>query len=354
MKKKILTVCLATTMTVASAFGAFAAAAPSATYVNDFEGGLGTGVSVVGSGAIVTDADTNFGDVYHNNIALNTTPRSNYLLLPSNSLMGLSGKTEGSISFWVNLGTHESGFMWANMFGAYAAAPSPNNGFPFFVLETRLIAQLNHAGWSDFTNAQNDAGTNKIDTTWFDDGAWHLYTASFTTTSLKIYVDGILQNGWTVNGTSDGQVMAGIFTNTAELDYITLGGNQAWDWGDKDSSLMFDDFAVYDVALSPADITSIMNEKALGNAPILKEEPSTEAPTTAEEPTTAAATVTTAATTTAAGAATSTTAAASAAVTTTKASNTADNTASTAVLLLVAGVGATFVVLASRKSKVTE
>jgi hypothetical protein len=342
MKKKILTVCLATTMTVASAFSAFALGAPTPTYFNDFEGGLGTGVSVVGSGEVVAAADTDFGNVYHNNTALSTTPRSNYLLLPSDCLMGLSGKTEGSISFWVNLGTHESGFMWANMFGAYGSAPSPDNTTPAFALETRLIGLINLAGYTDLLPAQNVATTNKVDVSWLTDGKWHLYTATFTATTFKIYVDDVLQNSWVLDGVTAGQVVAGIFTNTADLDYITLGGNQAFNWADKDSSLQFDDFAVYDVALDATEIDQIILDKI----------PTANDPTTTAETTAAAVTTTAAAVTTTAAAAT--TAAAGAAVTTTKASNTADNTASTAVLLLVAGVGATFVVLASRKSKVTE
>ena len=95
------------------------------------------------------------------------------------------------------------------------------------------LLQINNNGWCDFTDAQNDNGACKLwhgDDDWLADGEWHLYTAVLTPTTGKVYIDGEIANSWTVSGSGDGNVIAGLFTNGADLKYICLGGNQAWDW----------------------------------------------------------------------------------------------------------------------------
>jgi hypothetical protein len=64
-----------------------------------------------------------------------------------------------------------------------------------------------------------------------------------------------------VDGTTGGSVIKGLFSNGADLKYICLGGNQAWNWGDQDPGFMFDDIAIYDVELSAKQIESIMANK---------------------------------------------------------------------------------------------
>ena len=72
---------------------------------------------------------------------------------------------------------------------------------------------------------------------------------TLTETQAIVYIDGNVANSWTVAGSGDGNTISGLFTNGADLKYICLGGNQAWDWGDNDPGFWFDDFAVYDKAL---------------------------------------------------------------------------------------------------------
>jgi hypothetical protein len=131
-------------------------------------------------------------------------------------------------------------------------------------LQYRGVLQVNNNGWCDFTDAQNVSGTNTVyhnATDWLADHEWHYYTATFTETTAKVYFDGVLKNEWAVDGESNGGVIKGLFSNGADLSYICLGGNQAWGWGDPDPGFMFDDFAVYDVELSAAQILSIIGKK---------------------------------------------------------------------------------------------
>ncbi len=44
----------------------------------------------------------------------------------------------------------------------------------------------------------------------------------------------------------------------AGLEYICLGGNQAWDWGDPDPGFGFDDIFLYNKVLSKNEIKQLM------------------------------------------------------------------------------------------------
>jgi len=88
----------------------------------------------------------------------------------------------------------------------------------------------------------------------------------FTPTTAKVYIDGEIANEWEIDGTNN--TAAGLFSNGSELQYICLGGNQAWNWGDNDPGFWFDDIAIYNQELSKAQIKAIMGLKtnvAYGN-----------------------------------------------------------------------------------------
>ena len=229
-------------------------------YSNNFESGVGT-ATIVGNGQIKTVPTNGFGSVFHNAIG-GQAIRSNYLLLPNNIFANLqtSGSKSLSIAFWVNKGTATDNF-WTPIFSAYGAAPvAGKNTWPMMVLQSRLVAQVNCAGWTDLTDADNVAATNFVSTLWLDDLAWHFYTAIFTETSVKIYIDGVVKNSWTLSGT-DGHTVSGLFTNGSDLKYICLGGNQAWEWGDVDPAYMYDDLAIYSSALTVEQMNSIISAK---------------------------------------------------------------------------------------------
>jgi hypothetical protein len=232
-------------------------------YSNNFENGAGS-ATIIGNGQIVSESAP-FGQVFHN-AAGGQGIRSNYLKLPTNIFANLqsSGSKELTIAFWVNKGTAVN-YYWTPIFTAYGAAPNPTNIWPMLALQSRLLAQVNCAGWSDFTGAQNVLGSNKESTIWLDDNAWHYYTAVFTETNVKIYVDGVIQNEWNLNGNSDGGSVSGLFNNGSELTYIALGGNQAWDWADPDPAYKFDDLVIYSTALTVGQINENRAAKYLLN-----------------------------------------------------------------------------------------
>ena len=246
---------------------------PTPVYFNDFSSA--TGVELVGNGAFEEDADSHFGQVFHNDIGNTSAVRTNYLKLPTDILSHSATSKEMTIGFWVNKKS-ENDYFFTPLFAAYGAAPNAGvNTWPMFVCETRGLIQLNCAGYCDFGindsspgTTYND-GTPYVNTTWLDDGNWHYYTVTLTSTKAKVYVDGKLKNGWTVDDTSDGQKISGLFTNGSDLNYITLGGNQAWNWNDPDPAFAFDDFAVYDKALTAEQIAQIISDKNSGVTPVL-------------------------------------------------------------------------------------
>lgn len=236
---------------------------PEPVFFNNFDNT--SGLTIVGGGSFTTDADPYFGKVFQN---ITGGMRQNYLLLPEDALSHSAETHQMSIGVWVNAANAgaSSDYMWAPLFMAYGAAP--NNGentWPMFACQYRGVLQLNNAGWTDYTDVQNVAGVNTLyhnETDWLADKQWHYYTAVFDGENAKVYFDGELKNEWQMDGTNNTQM--GLFTNGADLKYICLGGNQAWNWGDNDPGFAFDDIAIYDMALSASDIQDIMTVKRGG------------------------------------------------------------------------------------------
>jgi len=247
--------------TIAFALFAFVSMqAQTVLYSNTFESGVGD-ATIVGNGAIEASGNSKYGNVFHN-AAGGQAIRTNYLLLPNTIFANLqtSGVKEVTIAFWVNKGTAVD-YYWTPVFSAYGAAPlSTGNTWPMMVLQSRLVAQVNCAGWTDLLDADNVNALNAPSTTWIDDAAWHYYTATFTETSVKVYIDGVIKNAWNCNGT-DGHTVNGLFSNGSLLTYICLGGNQAWNWGDPDPAYLFDDVTIYSGALTQTQIQTNITAK---------------------------------------------------------------------------------------------
>jgi len=236
---------------------------PNPVYFNDFSSS--EGLTQVGSGEFIDDVDPRFGQIYHNNPENSTTPRTNYLKLPSDVLTHSGTTQEMTVGFWVNCKSTTE-YFFCPLFSAYSTTKQGvDNGWPMFMCQSRCLLQINAGDgyWSDFVDAQNDKGTNNATTVWLDDNKWHYYTVTLTSTKAIVYVDGVVQNSWTLDGTSVGQNISGFFTKAASGTYpeVCLGGNQAWGWGDKDPSYGFDDFAVYDAALTAEQIAQIISNK---------------------------------------------------------------------------------------------
>ena len=245
---------------------------PAPVYFNDFSFATSgsDGIEIVGNGQFENDADARFGRVFHNDPGETPTKaiRTNYLKLPDHVLSHSTETKEITIGFWVNV-KNAADYWFTPIFSAYAISPAENaaasrlgneGNFPMFVLQSRGLMQLNNGGYDDFAAADNVAGTNQEGTFWLDDKAWHYYTMTMTTSSAKVYVDGVIQNEWNIAGT-DGHYVEGFFTYGGNYKYICLGGNQAWNWGDPDPAYAFDDFAVYDKALTKNQIDQIRANK---------------------------------------------------------------------------------------------
>ena len=266
--RKTLLVLLGGVMSTA----AWAEVVPTPVYFNDFSFATSgsDGIEIVGNGEFEDDADARFGKIFHNDPG--ATPekgiRTNYLKLPDNVLSHSTTTKEITIGFWVNV-KNAADYWFSPIFSAYALSPAENaaesrlgneGNFPMFVLQSRGLMQLNNGGYDNFEAADNVAGTNAESTVWLDDKAWHYYTMTMTTSKAIIYIDGVIKNEWNIAGT-DGHYVEGFFTYGGNYKYICLGGNQAWNWGDPDPAYAFDDFAVYDVALSKAQIDQIRANK---------------------------------------------------------------------------------------------
>lgn len=236
-------------------------------YENDFESGL-NGASIQGSGELIASGDDNHGQVFHNAKG-GQSVRVNYLVLPNDIFADLktADTKQATISFWVNKGTSPD-YYWTALFAAYAAAPNPNNTSPMFVLETRGWAQVNDGAgnWCDFSASQKTKGTES--TGWIDDGSWHFYAATMTQTNLTVYIDGVATHSWSIDGTTAAGGVNGLLLNGNLYTYITLGGNQAWNWNDPDPAFYFDDVKIYDAALTAAQVNSL-KENGVPNSPTL-------------------------------------------------------------------------------------
>ena len=101
MKKKFLMAAMTATIALGCSITSFAA---EPVYFNDFESGAGD-ATIVGSGAIETVKDENFGKVFHNNVTGDTTVSSNYLVFPAANFTHSSGCKQLTIQFWVTKST---------------------------------------------------------------------------------------------------------------------------------------------------------------------------------------------------------------------------------------------------------
>lgn len=181
-----------------------------------------------------------FGDFFHND---GSAVRTSYCLLPEDVLAHSAKTEELTIAVWVRAQEEavSANYMWAPLFTAYAADNAGgNNTFPMMACQYRGVLQVNCAGWTDYVDAQNVAGKNTLyhgDTDWLKDHKWHYYTAVFEGENAKVFFDGELKNEWNNDGTTNTQ--KGLFSNGADLKWICLGGNQAWDWKDNDAPFDF-------------------------------------------------------------------------------------------------------------------
>ena len=201
-----------------------------------------------------------FGDFFRND---GSGKRASYCLLPED-VLAHSAKTEAlTIAVWVRAQkeTTSADYMWAPLFTAYAADNAGgNNTFPMMACQYRGVLQVNCAGWTDYVDAQNVAGTNTLyhgDLDWLKDHKWHHYAAVFEGENAKVFIDGVLKNEWDVTKVAE-NTQKGLFSNGADLKWICLGGNQAWDWNDNDAPFDFARLLIKNSKMTAGEIAAQM------------------------------------------------------------------------------------------------
>lgn len=230
------------------------------------------GEKAVGNGQFASTEEEGapFGDYFQND---GSAIRTSYCLLPEDVLAHSDKTHELTIAFWVSAeGFTPDQYTYAPLFTAYAQQNNPNT-WPMLALQSRGFVQVNCNGYCDFTATNNVAGKNNVYNknaweagdanhtfvnNWLEDQKWHYYTAVFTDTNAKVYLDGEVKNEWNVDGTSEGQIISGLFTNGAELKYVCLGGNQAWDWNDNDAPFKFARLLIKNSGMSAGEIKAQM------------------------------------------------------------------------------------------------
>ena len=257
-------------MNVPVSKGSYQPQLPETVYFNDFEITENNGCTIHGDGSYQNEGGV-WGNVFQNGSG---AQRTHYLQLPADVLSHSTETQEMTIAFWVNAKNADA-YEWAPMFTAYGAEPANNtNTDPMFACQSRGLIQINCAGWCDFTPAQNTTGYNTqyngiadeannviAGEKWLADNEWHYYTVVLTATNAKVYLDGEIKNEWNVTDQEAGGRISGLFTYGEILNYICLGGNQAWNWQDNDAAFMFDDFAVYNEALTQEQIKLLISNK---------------------------------------------------------------------------------------------
>ena len=260
-----------------------------ATY-EDEETGIRTtwnGEKAVGNGkfAATEEEGEPFNDFFQND---GTAVRTSYCLLPEDVLAHSDKTHELTIAFWVSAkGFTPDQYTYAPLFTAYTQKNNPNT-WPMLALQSRGNVQVNCNGWCDFTGANNVAGKNNIYNSnaweansdgynnagnWLEDQKWHYYTAVFTDTNVKVYLDGEVKNEWEIDGTSEGQKISGLFNDGANLKYVCLGGNQAWDWNDIDSPFRYARLLIQNSSMTPDMIKAQMTTDFPGWEDYLSDEP---------------------------------------------------------------------------------
>ena len=225
------------------------------------------GEKAVGNGqfAQTEEEGAPFGDFFHND---GTAMRTSYCLLPEDVLAHSANTEALTIAVWVRAQEEaaSASYLWAPLFTAYGAAPENNvNTWPMMACQYRGVVQVNCAGWCDYVDENNVKGVNTLyhgDTDWLADHKWHYYTAVFEGENAKVYFDGELKNEWNANTTTqaDGYVntQKGLFSNGAELKYVCLGGNQAWNWEDNDAPFDFARLLIKNSGMSAGQIKAQM------------------------------------------------------------------------------------------------
>jgi hypothetical protein len=75
--------------------------------------------------------------------------------------------------------------------------------------------------------------------------------------NAKVFFDGELKNEWDNTKIAE-RTQKGLFSNGADLKWICLGGNQAWDWNDNDAPFDFARLLIKNSKMTAGEIAAQM------------------------------------------------------------------------------------------------
>lgn len=278
MKKHLLSKLLLLSALLGGANSVWAQAVPDPIYKLDFENASTVadfGGVQHGDGALVKSSDARFGKYYQNrpNATTNeTTKTTNYLeVVPTTNfwatLRGKSKPISFTLSMWVNAEVAENLRMncyVSSLFTGYTKAGVEEAREWYYVLgpDIRYAGQYHHnnGGWTDM-NDNNDDG-KRIDG-WALDKKWHHIACVFTDIhdynwfKITWYLDGV-KKGETIqySVSGDGAKAVNMFN---DLDRFVIGGNTPWEG--PDNAFAYDDIAIYDYALTDAQVRTVWRNK---------------------------------------------------------------------------------------------
>lgn len=247
-------------------------------YQNSFDSE--EGLTKEGNVKIEASGEAAFGNVYKN--LGSETPRSSYLVIPSDVLRHSTTSNQMTIAFWVKAVTEAASntYQWAPIFTAFESKEKLQAGnWTHLGIEYRGTMEYNLNGpsnvgenWCDFVNAQQtghgggDAILYNNANDWLRDKQWHhmaiVYDAAAEgSQKATIYIDAEVANEWTLDGTTAGQNLRNFFANTSKLGYVCFGGCQIRGYNDNDAPFWYDDLYITNAALSASQISNIIDTK---------------------------------------------------------------------------------------------
>lgn len=176
-----------------------------------------------------------------NSLAVILDGVDDHLLAPNVSAHDFDRLDPFTLAFW-RKGTSRNGFFMAKRVG--------NTGYRFYEDANKLRFEFRSGGVGDSIRTSHNVNTDAL-----GDGDYHLYTLSYdgsgNASGVNMYIDDTL-----ITKSIDTDALAGSTLNNGAL------GMGADSNGTNDSAGIFDEFAIWNSALSPAEVLAIYNNGA--------------------------------------------------------------------------------------------
>lgn len=193
---------------------------------------------------------------------------NSYLRLPADVLTTVTEKGY-TVSMWTNIGAGTNGH--SALFEANRSGSK--DAWPMTRISTNLIARIN-ATQGAYSDTDGIGDTNEEKGNPFSVNEWHHIAYSVNTKGIQLYLDGELIQFTLADLTNCFNF--NLEDSIQKAVYTTIGSGRIWD--DEDiREAMFDNVAIYDMALSPAQIKEMYRDET-------HEEDPEESPVPTQEP----------------------------------------------------------------------